>query len=167
MPLDALGAIPSRPPLELGAQAIKPRPSVALAPFHHPAATCGHPPDHPTRGPRGGEEQRGRSRCREEDREITGAGAGDTARHGFWSYTASTLHCTAILSPSTPTVSRMPLRPLLNPMDTSTHTSTHGRTPQPRARPWRSHHGRITTVKVTPPPWLAPSRRGRRPARDQ
>ena len=131
-PLDATDhASTTRSPSTIGAQssAIKPRPSVALALSYAPPPPCDRPQHTLAKREEGGEEEGGkrkyRSRCREEDREITGAGADDTTRHGFRSYTASTLHCTAILSPSTPTVSRMPLRPLLSPLD----TSTHGRTP--------------------------------------
>ena len=86
----------------------------------------------------GGEEEGGkrkyRSRYREEDREITGAGADDTARHGFRSYTASTLHCTAILSPSTPMVS-LPASPCSPPDLTVSAKALHIVSVRPRPSP--------------------------------
>jgi hypothetical protein len=90
-------------------------------PRHHRVATlC--TPEPREREPReeGGKE---RNRGRHHRNTFGAAGAeGDavvlitvagSALHGFRSYTATTRHCTTILSPSTPTVSRTPLRPLL------------------------------------------------------
>ena len=120
-PLDATDhASTARSPSAIGARssAIKPRPSVALALSYAPPPPCGHPQHTLAKREEGGEEEGGKrkyqSRCREEDREITGARADDTTWHDFRSYTASTLHCTAILSPSTPTVS-LPASPCSPP----------------------------------------------------